>query len=76
MLAQMRDVAKNTYTPHCMLVYICGRALVTTRVQIQTDAAAKGPEIDRKDVGKISEEMIQGRPLAPNDWTDCQHIGL
>lgn len=64
-LAAINAVAKNTYTPHCMLVYICGSALVTTKVQIQTDAAAKGPEIDLSDDGKISAEMIHGSPLAP-----------
>jgi hypothetical protein len=63
-LAHTRQLAKNTYTPHPMLVYICGRALVTTSVQIHTLAAAKGPETERMVVGKISAEMIQGRPLA------------
>lgn len=41
--------------------------LVTTRVHIHTDAAAHGPDIERIDAGKISLEMIQGRPFAPND---------
>jgi hypothetical protein len=40
---------------------------VTIKVQIQTDAAAKGPEMERNEDGKISAEIIQGRPLAPND---------
>ena len=68
MLAQIREVAKNTYTPQPMLVYIWGRALVTTRVQIHTLAAAKGPEKDLRVEGKISEEMIHGRPFAPKDY--------
>jgi hypothetical protein len=38
---------------------------VTTRVQIHTDAAAKGPDIDRNDDGNISAEIIHGRPFAP-----------
>lgn len=50
-----------------MLVYIDGRALVTTYVHSHTLIPAKGPEIERREVGKISEDMIQGRPLAPND---------
>lgn len=67
MLAQINAVAKKTYTPQAMLVYIWGRDFVTIKVQIQTDAAAKGPEIDLNDDGNISAEMIQGRPFAPND---------
>jgi hypothetical protein len=38
---------------------------VTIKVQIQTDAAAKGPEMDLNDDGKISAEIIHGSPLAP-----------
>ena len=67
MLAQIRQVAKKTYTPHSMEVYIEGSDLVAIKVHIQTDAAAHGPDMDRIDAGKISEEMIQGRPFAPND---------
>jgi hypothetical protein len=48
-----------------MLVNMLGRAFVTTKVHNQTDIAAKGPEMDRSEVGKISEEIIHGRPLAP-----------
>jgi hypothetical protein len=65
MLAQINAVAKKTYTPQSMVVYICGRDFVTIRVQIQTDAAAKGPEMDLNDDGKISAEMIHGNPFAP-----------
>ena len=42
-----------------------GRAFVTTYVHNQTDIAAKGPEMDRSELGKISEEIIHGSPLAP-----------
>jgi hypothetical protein len=48
-----------------MLVNMLGRAFVTTKVHSQTDIAAKGPEMDRSEVGKISEEIIHGSPLAP-----------
>jgi hypothetical protein len=41
-----------------------GRLFVAIKVQIQTDAAANGPETERNEDGKISAEMIQGRPLA------------
>lgn len=61
----MSEVAKRTYTPHCSLVYIEGKARVAARVHIHTDAAAQGPEIDRSEAGKISEEIIHGRPFAP-----------
>jgi hypothetical protein len=47
-----------------MEVYISGSDLVTMKVQSQTDIPAKGPEIERREDGKISEEIIQGRPLA------------
>lgn len=40
---------------------------MTTYVHSQTLIAAHGPEIERREDGKISAEMIQGRPLAPND---------
>jgi hypothetical protein len=63
-LAQIRQDAKKTYTPHCILVYMLGRLFVAIKVQIQTDAAANGPETERNEDGKISAEMIQGRPLA------------
>jgi hypothetical protein len=39
--------------------------LVTTRVQIHTEAAANGPEMERNEDGKISALMIHGRPFAP-----------
>lgn len=68
MLAQIRHVANKTYTPQPMLVYICGRHFVTMSVQIHTLAAAKGPDTERSVVGKISLEIIQGRPFAPKDW--------
>ena len=48
-----------------MLVYMLGKALVTTYVHNHTDIAAKGPEIDRSELGKISAEIIHGRPFAP-----------
>lgn len=63
-LALINIVAKNTYTPHAMLVYIWGKDFVTISVQIQTEAAANGPEMERSEEGKISAEMIQGKPLA------------
>ena len=50
-----------------MLVYIDGSAFLTTNVQSQTDIPAQGPEIERSELGKISELMIHGSPLAPND---------
>lgn len=82
-LAQTKHVAKNTYTPHPMDVYMLGSALVTTYVHSQTLMAANGcwfrqlitlswfasmyltPDIDLKEEGKISAEMIHGRPFAP-----------
>lgn len=48
-----------------MLVYMLGRAFVTTYVHNQTDIAANGPEIDRRELGNISDEIIHGSPLAP-----------
>lgn len=50
-----------------MLVYILGRALVTTYVQSQTLIAAHGPDIERREDGNISAEMIHGNPFAPKD---------
>jgi hypothetical protein len=64
MLAHMRQDAKNTYTPHCMFVYMLGRLFVAIKVQIQTDAAANGPETERNDEENISAGIIHGRPLA------------
>jgi len=48
-------------------VNIDGSALVTTNVHNHTLIPAQGPEILRRLPGKISAEMIQGRPLAPKD---------
>ena len=42
-----------------------GKAFVTTYVHSHTDIAAKGPEMDRSELGKISDDIIQGSPLAP-----------
>jgi hypothetical protein len=53
--------AKKRYTPYPMDVYIDGRAFVTINVCSHTDIAAHGPATARTEVGKISEEMIQGR---------------
>lgn len=62
------------YTPYPIVVYILGNAFVTINVFIHTDAAAHGPDIDRKLLGNISELIIHGRPLAPNDHVDCLFI--
>lgn len=48
-------------------VNIDGSAFVTTKVQSHTLMPAHGPEMLRRLPGKISAEMIQGRPLAPKD---------
>lgn len=50
-----------------LLVYIEGKAFVTTYVHSQTLMPAQGPEMLRSELGNISAEMIQGSPLAPND---------
>jgi len=50
-----------------MLVYIDGKAFVTTYVQSQTLMAAHGPDMLRREPGNISAEIIQGNPFAPND---------
>jgi hypothetical protein len=44
-----------------------GNAFVTTNVHSHTLIPAHGPEMLRRLPGKISAEMIQGSPLAPND---------
>ena len=44
-----------------------GKAFVTTKVHNHTLIPAHGPEILRRPAGKISADMIQGKPFAPND---------